>query len=131
MCGAELTSLPEGVQRVARVLQDKGHAHMPQMLSESARTARLISSEPPGASSHTLPARPRPALCVSARISSGVSTPAASRSRATSLVEVTASSRSTWIRREAPRPPDLVRQDQMRRAAPSVRDPHLPAQRCR
>ena len=40
MCGAELTSLPEGVQRVARVLQDKGHAHMPQMLSESARTAQ-------------------------------------------------------------------------------------------
>ena len=31
MCGAELTSLPEGVQRVAKVLQDKGHAHAPQM----------------------------------------------------------------------------------------------------
>ncbi len=40
MCGAELTSLPEGVQRVAAVLADKGHAHMPQMLSDSARTAQ-------------------------------------------------------------------------------------------
>ena len=40
MCGAELTSLPDGVQRVARVLQDKGHPHAPQMLSDSARTAQ-------------------------------------------------------------------------------------------
>ena len=40
MCGAELTSLPEGVQRVAAVLADKGHAHMPQMLNDSARTAQ-------------------------------------------------------------------------------------------
>ena len=40
MWGAELSSLPEGVQRVAKVLQDKGHAHAPQMLSESARTAQ-------------------------------------------------------------------------------------------
>ncbi|CAN5559752.1 YbaK/EbsC family protein [soil metagenome] len=40
MCGAELTSLPEGVQRVAAVLQDKGHAHMPQMLDDAARTAQ-------------------------------------------------------------------------------------------
>ncbi len=40
MCGAELSSLPEGVQRVAKVLQDKGHAHAPQMLSDSARTAQ-------------------------------------------------------------------------------------------
>lgn len=40
MCGAELTSLPEGVQRVARVLQDKGHAHAPVMLDDAARTAQ-------------------------------------------------------------------------------------------
>ncbi len=40
MCGAELTALPESVQRVARVLQQQGHAHLPQMLSESARTAQ-------------------------------------------------------------------------------------------
>ncbi|MFG5779945.1 YbaK/EbsC family protein [Comamonas sp. J-3] len=40
MCGAELTSLPDAVQRVAKVLQDKGHAHMPQMLSDAARTAQ-------------------------------------------------------------------------------------------
>jgi prolyl-tRNA editing enzyme YbaK/EbsC (Cys-tRNA(Pro) deacylase) len=40
MCGAELTSLPEGVQRVARLLQDKGHPHAPQMLDDAARTAQ-------------------------------------------------------------------------------------------
>jgi len=40
MCGAELTALPEGVQRVARVLQDKGHPHLPQMLDDAARTAQ-------------------------------------------------------------------------------------------
>jgi len=40
MCGAELKSLPEGVQRVARVLQDKGHPHAPQMLNDAARTAQ-------------------------------------------------------------------------------------------
>ena len=40
MCGAELTSLPEGVQRVARVLQDKGHPHAPVMLDDAARTAQ-------------------------------------------------------------------------------------------
>ncbi len=40
MCGAELTSLPESVQRVARVLQDKGHPHSPQMLDDAARTAQ-------------------------------------------------------------------------------------------
>lgn len=31
--------LPEGLQRVARVLRDKGHPHAPVMLSEAARTA--------------------------------------------------------------------------------------------
>jgi hypothetical protein len=40
MCGAELSSLPEGVQRVARVLQDKGHPHSPVMLDDAARTAQ-------------------------------------------------------------------------------------------
>ncbi|MGO4391934.1 YbaK/EbsC family protein [Variovorax sp. M-6] len=40
MCGAELTSLPEGVQRVARLLRDKGHPHAPQMLDDAARTAQ-------------------------------------------------------------------------------------------
>ena len=40
MCGAELSSLPEGVQRVARVLQEQGHPHAPQMLDNAARTAQ-------------------------------------------------------------------------------------------
>ena len=40
MCGSELHSLPEGVQRVARLLQDKGHPHAPQMLDDAARTAQ-------------------------------------------------------------------------------------------
>ena len=40
MCGAELHSLPEGVQRVARVLQDKGHPHPPVMLDDACRTAQ-------------------------------------------------------------------------------------------
>lgn len=40
MCGAELTSLPEGVQRVAKALQDQGHEHLPVMLDDAARTAQ-------------------------------------------------------------------------------------------
>jgi prolyl-tRNA editing enzyme YbaK/EbsC (Cys-tRNA(Pro) deacylase) len=40
MCGAELSSLPEGVQRVARALQDAGHPHPPVMLDDAARTAQ-------------------------------------------------------------------------------------------
>jgi prolyl-tRNA editing enzyme YbaK/EbsC (Cys-tRNA(Pro) deacylase) len=40
MCGAELHSLPEGVQRVARALQDHGHPHKPVMLDDAARTAQ-------------------------------------------------------------------------------------------
>jgi prolyl-tRNA editing enzyme YbaK/EbsC (Cys-tRNA(Pro) deacylase) len=39
-CGAELSSLPEGVQRVARLLQDQGHPHLPVMLDDAARTAQ-------------------------------------------------------------------------------------------
>ncbi len=40
MCGAELHSLPESVQRVARVLQEAGHGHAPRMLDDAARTAQ-------------------------------------------------------------------------------------------
>ena len=40
MCGAELHSLPDGVQRVARVLQERGHPHAPVMLDDAARTAQ-------------------------------------------------------------------------------------------
>jgi prolyl-tRNA editing enzyme YbaK/EbsC (Cys-tRNA(Pro) deacylase) len=40
MCGAELTPLPEGVQRVAKALQDKGHPHTPVMLQDAVRTAQ-------------------------------------------------------------------------------------------
>src|SRR6478609_10910199 len=40
MCGSEVNSFPEGVQRVARVLQDKGHVHGPVMLDDAARTAQ-------------------------------------------------------------------------------------------
>jgi len=40
MCGAELHALPEGVQRVARALQEKGHPHTPVMLDDAARTAQ-------------------------------------------------------------------------------------------
>lgn len=40
MCGAELQSLPESVQRVARALQDKAHPHLPVMLDDAARTAQ-------------------------------------------------------------------------------------------
>ena len=32
--------LPEGVQRVAQVLRDKGHPHAPRMLDDAARTAQ-------------------------------------------------------------------------------------------
>jgi prolyl-tRNA editing enzyme YbaK/EbsC (Cys-tRNA(Pro) deacylase) len=40
MCGAELHALPDGVQRVARVLQDAAHPHAPVMLDDAARTAQ-------------------------------------------------------------------------------------------
>ena len=40
MCSAELSALPEGVQRVARELRDKGHPHAPVMLDDAARTAQ-------------------------------------------------------------------------------------------
>ncbi len=40
MCGAELIALPEGVQRVAALLQSSGHPHAPLMLDDAARTAQ-------------------------------------------------------------------------------------------
>lgn len=40
MCGAELQTLPEGVQRVARVLHAQAHPHLPLMLDGTARTAQ-------------------------------------------------------------------------------------------
>ncbi len=40
MCGAELKTLPDGVQRVVAVLQESGHPHMPVMLDDAARTAQ-------------------------------------------------------------------------------------------
>lgn len=40
MCGAELKTLPEGVQRIARVLQGLDHPHAPVMLDDAARTAQ-------------------------------------------------------------------------------------------
>jgi prolyl-tRNA editing enzyme YbaK/EbsC (Cys-tRNA(Pro) deacylase) len=40
MCGSELKPLPDGVQRVAAVLQALGHAHTPVMLDDAARTAQ-------------------------------------------------------------------------------------------
>ena len=40
MCGSELHALPDGVQRVAAFLQQKGHAHSPVMLDGAARTAQ-------------------------------------------------------------------------------------------
>jgi prolyl-tRNA editing enzyme YbaK/EbsC (Cys-tRNA(Pro) deacylase) len=40
MCGAELKTLPESVQRVASALQAAGHPHGPVMLGEAARTAQ-------------------------------------------------------------------------------------------
>lgn len=40
MCGAELHAIPEGVQRVANVLQAAHHLHTPIMLDGAARTAQ-------------------------------------------------------------------------------------------
>lgn len=40
MNDADFSDWPEGVQRVARVLQDKAHPHAPLLLSEAARTAQ-------------------------------------------------------------------------------------------
>lgn len=40
MCGAELKTLPEGVQRVMTALDAMGHPHVPVMLDDAARTAQ-------------------------------------------------------------------------------------------
>jgi prolyl-tRNA editing enzyme YbaK/EbsC (Cys-tRNA(Pro) deacylase) len=40
MCGAELSKLPDGVQRVATFLQNAGHSRTPHMLQDAARTAQ-------------------------------------------------------------------------------------------
>lgn len=40
MCGAELSALPEGVQRVSQALQAAGHTHGPRMLDDACRTAQ-------------------------------------------------------------------------------------------
>ncbi|OUM00229.1 YbaK/EbsC family protein [Variovorax sp. JS1663] len=40
MCGAEVNGLPDGVQRVARLLQERGHPHSPRMLDDACRTAQ-------------------------------------------------------------------------------------------
>lgn len=40
MCGAELSQLPEGVQRVTSFLQAAGHTSTPHMLQDAARTAQ-------------------------------------------------------------------------------------------
>ena len=40
MCGSELKTLPEGVQRVSLALQEAGHPHVPVMLNDAARTAQ-------------------------------------------------------------------------------------------
>lgn len=40
MCGSELKALPESVQRVAALLESRGHPHAPVMLDDAARTAQ-------------------------------------------------------------------------------------------
>ena len=40
MCGSELKALPDGVQRVAKLLLENGHPHAPIMLDDAARTAQ-------------------------------------------------------------------------------------------
>lgn len=40
MCGAEMKTLPQSVQRVAAALQAAGHPHAPVMLDDAARTAQ-------------------------------------------------------------------------------------------
>ena len=45
MCGSELLALPEGVQRVARFLQEAEHPHTPHMLDGAARTAQEAADQ--------------------------------------------------------------------------------------
>ena len=57
-------ALPEGVQRVARVLQDAGHPHAPRMLDDAARTAQQAAdalgiARRPDRQEHHLPPQER------------------------------------------------------------------------
>ena len=45
MGAAETNSLPEGVRRVAQVLQQQGHPHAPVMLGDAARTAQQAADQ--------------------------------------------------------------------------------------
>jgi prolyl-tRNA editing enzyme YbaK/EbsC (Cys-tRNA(Pro) deacylase) len=45
MCGAELSSLPEGVKRVLAALQASAHPHPPRMLDAAARTAQQAADQ--------------------------------------------------------------------------------------
>jgi len=45
MCGAEVFTLPEGVQRVARYLEAAQHPHRPQMLAGAARTSQEAADQ--------------------------------------------------------------------------------------
>lgn len=45
MCGSELHTLPEGVQRVAAFLQQAQHPHLPRMLDGAARTAQEAAEQ--------------------------------------------------------------------------------------
>lgn len=45
MCGAEVSAWPEGVQRVARFLQQAGHPHGPQRLDAAARTSQEAADQ--------------------------------------------------------------------------------------
>jgi prolyl-tRNA editing enzyme YbaK/EbsC (Cys-tRNA(Pro) deacylase) len=45
MCGAEVSLLPEGVQRVATALREQGHPHAPLMLGDAARTAQQAADQ--------------------------------------------------------------------------------------
>lgn len=45
MCGAQVMTLPDSVQRVARCLQDAGHPHLPQWLPAAAHTAQEAAEQ--------------------------------------------------------------------------------------
>ncbi|HXD40241.1 MAG TPA: YbaK/EbsC family protein [Ramlibacter sp.] len=45
MVSADLNTLPEGVQRVAKVLREQGHPHSPVMLDDAARTAQQAADQ--------------------------------------------------------------------------------------
>lgn len=45
MCGTEVFTLPEGVQRVARFLEAAQHPHSPHMLAGAARTSQEAADQ--------------------------------------------------------------------------------------